>query len=123
MPQFNPYWWINLISWTFAILSFVTWYHQAISFPATLRIQLSRAAMLFYFYVLLARTTDITFILHMSHIMSRLVLGHSWLVPRGAQPTSALTLSAPLRRGPQHKSAPQANKDQPKDVYKVWRNW
>ena len=49
MPQFNPFWWINLISWTFTILSFVTWYHQAISFPNTLRIQLARAVMLFHF--------------------------------------------------------------------------
>ncbi|KAI9087685.1 hypothetical protein DFS34DRAFT_585833 [Phlyctochytrium arcticum] len=49
MPQFNPFWWVNLISWAFAIISFLTWYHQAISFPSTLRIQLSRAVMLFYF--------------------------------------------------------------------------
>jgi hypothetical protein len=28
-------WWINLVSWTFAILAFTTWYHQTISFPYT----------------------------------------------------------------------------------------
>ena len=43
MPQFNPLWWINLVSWTFAILAFTTWYHQTISFPYTIRVQLTRA--------------------------------------------------------------------------------
>jgi len=49
MPQFMPFYWVNLISWSFAILSFFTWFHQAISFPNLLRIKLSRALMLFYF--------------------------------------------------------------------------
>jgi hypothetical protein len=49
MPQFRPYWWINLISWLTAILSFLTWYHQAIALPNLLRIKLARALMLFYF--------------------------------------------------------------------------
>jgi hypothetical protein len=47
MPQFKPYWWITLISWAFAILSFTTWYHTTISFPLILRIQLARIKMLF----------------------------------------------------------------------------
>jgi hypothetical protein len=47
MPQFKPYWWINLISWTFAILSIITWYNQSITFPKVLRIQLSRIQLLF----------------------------------------------------------------------------
>ncbi len=42
MPQFSPLWFINLISWTFAIISFVVWYVQAISFPNILRLNLSR---------------------------------------------------------------------------------
>jgi len=42
MPQFSPLWFINLISWTFAILSFVIWYVQAITFPSILRLNLSR---------------------------------------------------------------------------------
>ena len=42
MPQFSPLWFINLISWTFAIISFVIWYVQAISFPTILRLNLSR---------------------------------------------------------------------------------
>jgi hypothetical protein len=49
MPQFKPMWWVNLISWSMAILSLMTWVHQAISFPNLLRIKLSRALMLFYF--------------------------------------------------------------------------
>nr|YP_009640149.1 ATP synthase F0 subunit 8 [Synchytrium endobioticum]QCQ68448.1 ATP synthase F0 subunit 8 [Synchytrium endobioticum]QCQ68467.1 ATP synthase F0 subunit 8 [Synchytrium endobioticum]QCQ68486.1 ATP synthase F0 subunit 8 [Synchytrium endobioticum]QCQ68505.1 ATP synthase F0 subunit 8 [Synchytrium endobioticum]QCQ68524.1 ATP synthase F0 subunit 8 [Synchytrium endobioticum] len=47
MPQFKPYWWISLISWAFAILSFATWYHTSISFPTILRIQLARIKMCF----------------------------------------------------------------------------
>ena len=43
MPQLNPFWWVNLMSWTFAILAFTTWYHHRVSFPSTLRIQLTRA--------------------------------------------------------------------------------
>lgn len=42
MPQFSPLWFINLISWTFAIISFVVWYVQAITFPAIIRLLLSR---------------------------------------------------------------------------------
>jgi hypothetical protein len=49
MPQFNPLWWINLVSWTFAILAFTTWYHQTISFPYTIRVQLTRAFISFSF--------------------------------------------------------------------------
>ncbi len=45
MPQFSPLWFINLISWTFAILSFVTWYVQAITLPNILRLKLSRKIM------------------------------------------------------------------------------
>lgn len=47
MPQFSPIWWTNLLSWMFAILSFTVWFHQTISFPATLRIQISRSLILF----------------------------------------------------------------------------
>jgi hypothetical protein len=43
MPQLNPLWWVNLISWTFAILAFTTWYNHRVSFPNTLSIQLTRA--------------------------------------------------------------------------------
>jgi len=42
MPQFSPLWFINLISWTFAIISFVVWYSQAITFPSIIRLNLSR---------------------------------------------------------------------------------
>lgn len=42
MPQFSPIWFINTISWGFAILSFLVYFHQAISFPAMLHLQLSR---------------------------------------------------------------------------------
>ncbi len=45
MPQFSPLWFINLISWTFAILSFVIWYIQAITLPNILRLNLSRKIM------------------------------------------------------------------------------
>lgn len=45
MPQFSPLWFINLISWTFAIISFVIWYVQAITFPNILRLNLSRKIM------------------------------------------------------------------------------
>ena len=47
MPQFRPYWWINLISWTFVIIAFFTWYNQSINFPKILRIKLSRMMILF----------------------------------------------------------------------------
>lgn len=42
MPQFSPLWFINLKSWTFAIISFVVWYVQSITFPAIVRLNLSR---------------------------------------------------------------------------------
>jgi hypothetical protein len=42
MPQFSPLWFINLISWTFAIISFVVWYSQSITFPSIIRLNLSR---------------------------------------------------------------------------------
>lgn len=42
MPQFSPLWFINLISWTFAIISFLTWYVQSITLPNILRKNLSR---------------------------------------------------------------------------------
>lgn len=45
MPQFSPLWFINLISWTFAIFSFVIWYVQAITLPNILRLKLSRVIM------------------------------------------------------------------------------
>lgn len=45
MPQFSPLWFINLISWTFAIISFVVWYVQAITFPSIIRLILSRMTL------------------------------------------------------------------------------
>lgn len=38
---------INIISWTFALISFVTFYMTAISFPSILRLNLSRIVMQF----------------------------------------------------------------------------
>jgi hypothetical protein len=45
MPQFSPLWFINLISWTFAIIAFVVWYVQAITFPSIIRLLLSRVIL------------------------------------------------------------------------------
>ncbi len=45
MPQFSPLWFINLMSWTFAIISFVTWFVQSIILPKILRKNLSRKIM------------------------------------------------------------------------------
>jgi hypothetical protein len=42
MPQFSPLWFINVMSWTFAIISIVTWFVQSISLPNVLRKILSR---------------------------------------------------------------------------------
>jgi hypothetical protein len=47
MPQFSPLWFINLLSWSFAIFSFVIWYSQTITFPSIIRLKLSRIIMLF----------------------------------------------------------------------------
>jgi hypothetical protein len=47
MPQISPVFWINLLSWMFAIFSLVIWFHQAISLPAILRIQAVRTYLLF----------------------------------------------------------------------------
>nr|NP_150353.1 ATP synthase F0 subunit 8 [Rhizophydium sp. 136]AAK84283.1 ATP synthase F0 subunit 8 [Rhizophydium sp. 136] len=47
MPQFSPLWFINIISWTFAIISFLVWYNQAIILPSIVRLNLSRTIMLF----------------------------------------------------------------------------
>jgi len=47
MPQFSPVYWINQLTWLFAIVSFVIWFHQTISFPNTLRIQVARTFVLF----------------------------------------------------------------------------
>lgn len=46
MPQFSPLWFINLISWTFAIISFIIWYIQAINFPNIIRLNLSRIILI-----------------------------------------------------------------------------
>jgi len=46
MPQFSPLWFINLISWTFALISFVVWYVQAITFPSIIRLNLSRIILI-----------------------------------------------------------------------------
>jgi len=49
MPQFSPFWFINVMSWTFAIISFVTWYVQSITFPSIIRLKLSRMVMQFIY--------------------------------------------------------------------------
>jgi hypothetical protein len=50
MPQFLPLWWLNLISWLFAILSLQVWFLQATALPNALHLQLARLAMLFALY-------------------------------------------------------------------------
>jgi hypothetical protein len=50
MPQFLPLWWLNLISWLFAILSLQVWFLQATALPHALHLQLARLATLFHFY-------------------------------------------------------------------------
>ena len=47
MPQFRPYWWINLTSWILLVFTFLIWFHQSVSFPRTLRILMSRYIILF----------------------------------------------------------------------------
>jgi hypothetical protein len=42
MPQFRPFWWINLISWVLLIFTFLIWFNQSIHFPNILKILLSR---------------------------------------------------------------------------------
>jgi hypothetical protein len=46
MPQFSPYWFINIISWSFSIIAFLVWYNQAIILPAIIRLNLSRTIKL-----------------------------------------------------------------------------
>lgn len=45
MPQFSPLHYINLMSWSFAIISFIVWYVQSISFPSIVRLNLSRVIL------------------------------------------------------------------------------
>ncbi len=45
MPQFSPLWFIHTLSWAFALLSFLLYLHQALSFPALLHLQLSRSLL------------------------------------------------------------------------------
>jgi hypothetical protein len=47
MPQLSPFWFINLISWSFSIIAFLVWYNQAIILPNILRLNLSRTILLF----------------------------------------------------------------------------
>lgn len=47
MPQFRPFWWINLISWLFIVFSFLIWFNQSISFPKILKTLMSRYLILF----------------------------------------------------------------------------
>lgn len=35
MPQFRPYWWINLISWILLVFTLLLTYHQSVSLPKT----------------------------------------------------------------------------------------
>ena len=46
MPQFKPFRWINLISWTIVLLSIGTLIHQLLLFPLVLRGQLARIKLL-----------------------------------------------------------------------------
>ena len=46
MPQFSPLWFINLLSWAFAILSFMLWFTHSILFPNMLRLLLARKVLL-----------------------------------------------------------------------------
>jgi hypothetical protein len=46
MPQFKPFRWINLISWTIVLLSIGTLVHQLLLFPLILRAQLVRIKLL-----------------------------------------------------------------------------
>jgi hypothetical protein len=46
MPQFSPLWFLNTISWTFAILSLLIYLHQSLTFPAFITLQLSRFLLL-----------------------------------------------------------------------------
>jgi hypothetical protein len=46
MPQFSPLWFINLMSWTFGIISFIVWYVQSITFPSIVRLNLSRLILI-----------------------------------------------------------------------------
>ena len=47
MPQFRPYWWINLISWILVVFTLLLTYHQSISLPKTLKLLVSRTSLLF----------------------------------------------------------------------------
>ena len=49
MAQFKPFRWINLLTWSFVILSVAIAYHQTINFPSTLRTQIARTYLLFNF--------------------------------------------------------------------------
>lgn len=42
MPQLRPFWWINLISWTIALIFVSLLFLSFISFPALIRSQLAR---------------------------------------------------------------------------------
>ena len=46
MPQLSPLWYLNLISWTYAILTFIIWYLQVITFPNLIRLNLARKAVI-----------------------------------------------------------------------------
>jgi hypothetical protein len=46
MPHLNPFWYTTLTSWTFAILTFLIWFHQTIAFPNILSLQLTRMILL-----------------------------------------------------------------------------
>ena len=47
MPQFKPYIWLNLISWTFIILIIVLTYIHKIFLPQILKLKLIRNYLLF----------------------------------------------------------------------------
>ena len=47
MPQFKPFWWVNLLSWLYVIFISVTAYHNSISFPATIRNLIARICIVF----------------------------------------------------------------------------
>jgi hypothetical protein len=37
MPQFRPFWWINILSWIAVFFSFLIWYNQTIFLPKILK--------------------------------------------------------------------------------------
>jgi hypothetical protein len=47
MPQFRPYWWLNLLSWSFLLLFFLTWLMSSHFFPSLLTTNYGRIFIIF----------------------------------------------------------------------------